>query len=190
MRVLEIGCGASPGPFIEGATEHIVLDKDPQELVKAAAVVRREKLTQRLGDAACLEDPDDSFDLVLARNVLGDPSLGMSRSTAEMSDVLKMQCLRDGDMSAYREIVDEVHGAVNRLKDDIVTEAVRVLRPGGTFAVVEEYTPQVALNYITDAVSEERIRRLDRAEPEMVLPTNYFNHHRRYGRLDVWTATK
>jgi len=144
--------------------------------------------TPRVGNATSLTDPDDSYEMVLACNVLGDPELGMSDTQSRMAEELKAMYLLDGDLDGYKEILSDIKGAIDGMKDMIVAEAIRVLKPGGRFVVVERYTPGIAVSYITEAVAQERIARLEKVEPLSVLPPSYLAHNNK--KPEVWIAER
>lgn len=151
MIVVEIGCGSDAGPFYEGADQHFIVDNDREALAKAAR--RDERFTPLVGgDASRLELEDASVDVILARNVFGDPFLGFSESTRSMAAHLPLALLSDGNEVAAAEVMDATTAKVYRLKKDIVQEAARLLVTGGSLLAVEQYTPYIANKFFTDLI--------------------------------------
>ena len=120
-KMLEIGCGKmSENP--EGGLDAVALDLDRGDLYRS---VLRETPPLLQANAGHLPFPDDVFDIILARNVIGEPALGQS------SGYLDTFSNRDFE------------SALN-LKLRILGEAARTLVPAGKIIVAESYTPEVA----------------------------------------------
>jgi len=173
--VVEIGCGKTAGPYIEGASHHYIVDTD-EEAVKRAGE-RDPRFTQIVGTAACLELPDDSVDTILARNVFGDPTLGVGAARA-------MEIL-----SVSPTLLDEL---VNRQKTMILEEAARLLVFGGKIIVVEQSTPEVATEFIAGLGSETVPLPSCLTQPKLVglaevTPMQYAS---RYADAQTWVSAK
>lgn len=153
MRVLEIGCGAVPGPRFADATSYIAVDADPEMVAMATQVCP--EMEVEVGDATQLAYADNSFDVVLARNVLGDPYLGVRRTLlSAYIQVLSSSSRED------IELVNAMNSSVANRKLATVKEAMRILVPAGIFLVVEDLTPFVANRFFdahSDILVEDRI---------------------------------
>ncbi|HEY4964683.1 MAG TPA: hypothetical protein VIH90_08405 [Candidatus Saccharimonadales bacterium] len=143
MIVVEIGSGKSPGPFFDGADPHFIVDRDRDALTESAE--RHPEFTPMFGsDATRLDLPDSSVDIVLARNVFGDPALGIDKRTLGMVYGLQTLMVDDYDTSGLAELNGGLDSTQYSYKQRIAREASRVLIGGGKFIVIEQYTPPVA----------------------------------------------
>ena len=173
VRVVEIGCGQSPGPRFDGADEYYAVDIDAERLKE---VGQQAGITRIKASAANLPFEDASIDAMLARNVFGDPGLGLT--FAEKSESLEADHLR-----------------AEALKTDILREAARVLISNGKLVVVEEYSPSVAGRYFSGLDPADTGLSVRRADLKDVVPADYEMHVRqknvdRGREYKVWTATK
>lgn len=149
MIVVEIGCGPNAGPFIDGATEHFIVDQD-EDAVRTAMRFD-DRFTPLVGcDAGDLPFENQSIDIVLARNVFGDELLGLSKNTKAMAILLPLALMADGNMVGFQEITTRTsaYSAYER-KIRLLTEASRILTSQGSMFIVEQYTPSVAEEFFT-----------------------------------------
>ncbi len=149
MIVVEIGCGPNAGPFIDGATEHFIVDKDEDAVHSAMRFDRR--FTPMAGcDAGDLPFEEESLDIVLARNVFGDELLGLSKNAKAMAILLPLALMADGNMAGFQEVTSEtdLYSAYER-KVRLLVEASRILTAQGSIFIVEQYTPSVAEEFFT-----------------------------------------
>jgi ubiquinone/menaquinone biosynthesis C-methylase UbiE len=193
LRVLEIGCGDSPGPFFEGASKHFIADVNSQAVLEA---VRREPCFTPLprGDARQLPLPDSSLDIVLARNIFGDPALGLDLANREnfiREEVDIAQKLGITAQKFYRKIVD---GFFYDKKSLIMHEIGRVLVPEGRLLAVEQKTPHVArdffANFAIDSTLECSFRVKETSDLSLYTPLTYAVAHQSDERTTMWVATK
>lgn len=171
MRIVEIGCGDSAGPFFPNADEYFAVDTSPLRVENA--VQEEPRMTPMVADAANMPGIKDmSVDVLLARNVFGDPFLGLERGRAlELS-------FREGidfeDVIARREVIQR--------KLAILAEASRILVEGGELIIVEQYTPQVASNFVgdietTSATAKSRLKNFDEVDLSTITPISYAKKH-------------
>ena len=171
MKIVEIGCGGSPGPFFPNASEYFAVDVSPLRVENA--VKQDPRMTPMVADAASMPELEDqSINVLLARNVLGDPFLGLERGRA--LDLSFREGIHFGDKEARREVTQR--------KLAIVAEASRLLVQGGKFVVVEQYTPHIAEAFIRDrdvsnADDGERISRFNKTSLANVTPGVYSTKH-------------
>lgn len=143
MRVLEIGCGVTPGPYFEGADVHYIIDCDPVALKCAAQQTGFTPLPEADGRATGL--PDRSIDVVIAGNVFGDPDLGTSdRNTFDM---LRYVLEPNNNADHITEILARKQAVVYERKRALIHEASRVLTQNGVLLALENLTPFVAAQF-------------------------------------------
>lgn len=177
MRIVEIGCGPEAGPFFDGATEHIITDISAAAVTYAAEMEPR--FTPLVADAADLSSlPDNSTDVVLARNVFGDPILGY-------------------DIDEYQSRSHSGHNmaeVVELKKLAIMREAARILLTQGRLLIIEQFTPSEAKRFITKVSQSELPLPNGLTIPSpvtlrAVTPERYARHHGRW-LPDTWQAVK
>ncbi|HWT40411.1 MAG TPA: class I SAM-dependent methyltransferase [Dongiaceae bacterium] len=180
MRVVEIGCGDNAGPFFKNATEHFAVDISPLRVQNA--VDNEPRFTPMVADATNLDGIDDSsVHVLLARNVFGDPFLGLERGLA-----LDLSFTQREDDESRKAKLDVV-----RRKLAVVAEAARILTTGGQLLVVEQYTPEYAEEFI-DQVNDGTLLRpaslapFEQVELSDVTPKDY---SRRHFNATTWVST-
>ena len=94
--VVEIGCGEFPTPRFDGADRHIALDIDA-EAIDSALKFGDGHVIPVIGDASQIGLRDSCADIVVARNVFGDPALGMSERNNKMFQSLSLVMIQQGE---------------------------------------------------------------------------------------------
>jgi hypothetical protein len=171
MRIVEIGCGDSAGPFFPGADEYFAVDISPLRVENA--VLQEPRMTPMVADAVSMPDlADKSVDILLARNVFGDPFLGLERSRAlELS-------FREG--VDFKNVIARREVAQRKLA--IIAEASRLLIDGGGLIIVEQYTPQVANSFVSTLHAEappikSRLGTFEGVDLSSITPDAYAKKH-------------
>lgn len=196
MRVVEIGCGSKPGPLFEGAAEHILVDPNPETLEKGYRTNR--DFIPFIGNAANIGFlADSSVDTILARNVFGDPCLGLTT----FERLLHLDGLKHlAEAEKYDELEEHMNilkAGADLLKVEIMREAGRILLPSGRLVVIEQQTPKVAGRFF-DRLSAGDLD-FDTGELfyiehgvalEDVTPPNYATVHGSHPELQTWVVTK
>ena len=144
--VVEIGCGEFPTPRFDGADRHIALDIDA-EAIDSALKFGDGHVIPVIGDASQIGLRDSCADIVVARNVFGDPALGMSERNNKMFQSLSLVMIQQGEFDKLHKLQDDVDVRVNALKTSVMKEVFRVLAVGGKLIAIEQYTPEVARDY-------------------------------------------
>ncbi len=150
--VAEIGCGNSPGPFFEEADTHFAIENGSRALQSLR--LGENAFTVVEADARDLKFPDNSIDIVLARNVFGDPMLGMTELEKTMHSGLRWEAIMTDDFSEFRAVDKAVQGFINDGKLAILGEAARILIKGGKLLIIEQYTPPIADIFLARARQE------------------------------------
>src|SRR5688572_5630463 len=122
MRVVEVGCGDRPGPVFDGAMEYICVENDSEQINNA---VRRfhADMTFVHANAANLEFPDQSVDVVVARNVFGAPRLGFTKSDRHTFNQIEISLAAQARIDEQEKFNQEVNERVNQTKLAIMREA-------------------------------------------------------------------
>lgn len=182
MRVLEISSGAEPGPRFADATSYTAVITDPESAAFAAQAYP--DIQVEAGRADMLAYADDSFDIVVARNVLGDPYLGVPRNqVASYLNVLTSQ------KRPNKTLIRSMNTAVAHTKLETVKEAMRTLVPGGFCVVVEDLMPVVTVDFFrqhehtlaTQGIITSRMHNI----AESVLPEDYKGALQKKYRADM-----
>lgn len=153
MRVVEVGCGDYPGPFFDGADVHYIVDTDRTALERAAT--RHPEFTALTGsDARNLDLPTSSVDIVLARNVFGDPELGSSAEDSGMHFGMALTIIATQGLEAYQAVKQDLDAMHYNRKIDIIQEAARILVSNGRLIAVEQLTPWVAQKFFNQLATD------------------------------------
>lgn len=179
VRLLEIGGGIHPGPRFDGVDEHISIELDPDAVEQATRF--HPEIDSRLGDAEVLTDFDDSsVDIVLARNVLGDPLLGFIDTATR---------IRAGEDLLRKRSTGEAYRIVKENKLRILASAARVLTDGGKLIIVEQITPEITEDFFREHTQEITARlEIQKADFDSVAPANYVYAHGRISKTAVWAG--
>lgn len=177
VRLLEIGGGIHPGPRFDDVDEHLSIDLDPDAVDQATRF--HPEIDSLVGDAEVLADfEDSSVDIVLARNVLGDPLLGfIDRDTR----------IRAGEDLTRKGSLGEAYRIVKGNKLRILASVARVLTDGGRLIIVEQMTPEITEDFLR--AHEQEITtglQIERTELDSVAPENYVYAHNRISQAVVW----
>lgn len=180
-RVIEIGCGGAwdAGPFFEGADVHYLIESNKSLLSEATEY--DPSLTALPEDNAMqIGFPDNSIDIILARNVFGDPLLGIGQNQRNMISGLGIAYEAEGKFSDLRTINTGIKDAIYIRKKLIVQEASRVLITGGSFIIYEQYTPGFARQFFDELYNDfdgrQTVRFLE-TQLSLVVPLNYAARH-------------
>lgn len=164
MKIVEIGCGDKPGPLLKQATEYYAVD--PSEDCMRRVAENNPGFIPMIADAANLDMlKSGDIDIVLARNVFGDPFLGGDRETA-----LNIQF---GEVSAEQR--ESMRMQVIRKKLAIASEAARILNEEGRLVVIDSYTPEHTKDFI-DTTKElwrssvSKLSSLERVDLQIAVP--------------------
>lgn len=178
MRVLEIGAGEFPGPIFDNSDIHIALDIEH---------FTDDKFKRITADATSMPMQSRTIDIVLARNVFGDPFLGVPEERRG-SYHNRLFANKFESHTELNSIVDDIFEA-NIRKTLIINEIARVLRTNGKLIIIEQYTPDVASEFIDSnncSLFDDLV--LNSASLESVTPANYHEFHNRIWKPKAWVG--
>lgn len=171
MRIVEIGCGDAPGPIFPDVDEYFAVDVAP---VRVENAIKQEPcMIPMLADAVDMPElADRSVDVLLARNVFGDPFLGLDRGRA--LELSFQEGVDFNNNTARKEVIQR--------KLAIVAEASRLLVEGGGLIIVEQYTPQIANDFVSamnneGLGAENRLKTFNKVDLSTITPDSYSKKH-------------
>ena len=182
-RVIEIGCGDVAGPYWTSTEEHVIVDIDPTQVFSVENSGKGFRQFQ--ADARKMPMfPDNSADIILARNVFGDEHLGDDYVDPSATTLLNPMNVPDDQYSVFaREKVDR--------KMAILHEGGRILNNGGQFIVFESTTPDVAEQFLSAAQpkSYAPLLEFESVDPQVIVPDEYYAANGRPGAR-TWVSYK
>ncbi|HET7320615.1 MAG TPA: class I SAM-dependent methyltransferase [Candidatus Saccharimonadales bacterium] len=182
MKIVEIGCGERAGPHFGDDYEHFAVDTNAHAL--NTSLLREPALTAINADARHMPQFEDaSINVILARNVFGDPYLGVDWQTVRNIFLTSTKC------PEYDAAVEQS----DNTKIALLREAGRLLIAGGKLVIVEQLTPEHAESFFarlevkTDGYPN-RLTQLVHGNIANLTPAKYANAHRHARK--VWSATR
>ncbi len=188
-HVLEIGSGYMPGPCFQGVRTYTALDIDKADVAHAAR--HHKNIAHIIGDARRLPVASKTIDIVIARNVFGDPTWGVSDRGMGYVSLLGAANAANTEPGAALTLLDR---HIARNKDQAIAEAARVLKTMGRLIIIEQITPEVAIEYLEQPGAADLLATNFAVEESSLadaLPAHYANRFKHAWESEaVWQLTK